>query len=177
MAAQQEGMRAAQQEYESRKAEYEAKLQAFLDERQSQIEQALRAMGEAEPGIASLLAERKKGIEAQRKAEADQQAQLIQSREFFPSTLLDKTGPTDASSVLVPHSPPPVLFGQEGMPVSFGDYSQAPAPEFSTEGFLPSGATNQPPPSVAPLGSGVQPPRYFPTLLGGLSRSPYLRYA
>jgi hypothetical protein len=176
-AAQLEAFRAAQQQWEQQRDEFYAKRDAFIAERQSQIEEALRAMGLAEPGIASLTAERQKQIAAARAEEEKQQASLVESRNFFPSELLSQTGDQGASGVLVPHSPPPALFGQEGLPVSFGDYSQAPAPEFSTEGFLPSGSLSGPPPSVSPMGPGNRPPHYFPTLLGGLSRSPYLRSA
>jgi hypothetical protein len=177
-AAQMEAFRAAQQEFESKKAEYEAKLQAFLDERQSQIEEALRAMGLAEPGIAGLLQERQKQIEAARAEQEAQRASLVESRNFFPSQLLEQTGDQGQSSLLVPHSPPPVLFGQEGLPASYQDYAQQPPPQFSGEGFLPSGSlSGPPPPSVAPMGQ-PRTPRYFPTLLNGLTRcSPYLRYA
>lgn len=177
-AAQLEAFRAAQQEFESKKAEYEAKLQAFLDERQSQIEEALRAMGLAEPGISSLLADRQKQIEAAKAEQQQQEAALVESRNFFPSELLTQTGDQGASSVLVPHSPPPTLYGQEGLPVSFADYSQGPTPTFSNEGFLPSGAVGgmDTPPAVSPM-AAQRAPRYFPTLLNGLTRSPYLRYA
>jgi hypothetical protein len=173
----QEQWRAAQMEFESKKAEYQTKLQAFLDERKTQIEDALRAMGLAEPGIAGLLADRQKQMDARRAEEESQRAALVESRNFFPSQLLSQTGDTGASGLLVPHSPPSVLFGEEGMPASFGDYGAAPAPQFSGEGFLPSGALPDSPPSVAPMGQNTRSPRYFPTLLNGLTRSPYLRYA
>lgn len=178
--AQREAMLAAQrewqQQWEAQKAEYEAKLQAFLAEREAQIGEALKAMGVGEGGIGALLAERQEAIRAAKEQQALNEQQLIESRQFFPSQLLEQS-PGDSefatSGVLVPHSPPSVLFGQEGLPASFGDYSQTPAPRFSSEGLLPSGSLGhqEPPPMAA---GGRRAPRYFPTLMGGLTRSPYL---
>jgi hypothetical protein len=184
-AAQRAAMLAAQREWqmqwEARRAEYEAKLQAFITEREAQIDEALRAMGVGEGGIGALLAERQAALDAQRQAAEESRQQMIASRDFFPSTLLSEqpvTGEFAPSSVLVPHSPPPVQFGAEGLPASFASYGTPPTPEFSAEGFLPSGslAGGEPPPSVAPMRAGRR--RYsFPTLLGGLTRSPYLMRA
>jgi hypothetical protein len=183
-AAQQAEMLAAQREWQSRmeahRAEYEAKLQAFLAERETQIAEALRAMGVGEGGIGSILADRQKQMETQRAEEASQRAALIESRQFFPSELLSESGPLQdfaQSSVLVPHSPPPIQFGAEGLPASFAHYGGQPTPEFSAEGFLPSGATGDgvSPPSVSPMTPTRR--RWVPSLLGGLARQPYLRMA
>lgn len=177
----QERMREWQMQYEQKRSEWMAKFQAWQDAQKDKIAEALKAMGFAEGGIGSLLEEvRAQQAEAQAQAAADE-AKTIESRQFFPSTLLDQTGQQGGefaqSNVLVPHSPPPVLFGQEGMPASFGDYSQAPAPTFSAEGLLPSGSLRPgQPPSVAPMGQ-TRIPRYYASLLGGLTRSPYLRSA
>ena len=171
-----EAQREWQSQLEGKRAEYAAKLQAFISERESQIAEALRAMGASEGGIGALLAERKAAQDAER-AEAEQARQAtIRSRDFFPSALLEQapgTGEFATSGVLVPQSPPAVQFGAEGLPASFASYGAPQTPEFSAEGFLPSGSL--PPessPAVAPMGRGRRRP--FPTLLGGLSRQPYL---
>lgn len=165
-------------------AEYQRQLRAMIDQQMASLTTALEQMGLSEGGAGSLVNQFRQAQDAERakqEAEAEQaRQQTIASRQFFPSALLETSPGTQdfaTSSVLVPHSPPPVQFGSGEFPASYSQYAQAEPPTFSAEGFLPSGlgATQSPglatPPVASPLGA-----RRYPTLtlLNGLTRSPYL---
>jgi hypothetical protein len=187
MAAAQEQMRGQQQAYEeklaefnAKKAEYEAKYQAFLDARNAQIAQALERMGAAQPSIAQLIkeyeTERQKALDERTAAEEKQRSALIQSRQFFPSELLEPAPATEQTSALgAQAAPPPVQFGAGSpFPTSYTSPGQQPL-QFSTEGFLPSGAMQGvAAPAVNPLAA---PRRRVPSLLSALSRAPYVGVA